>query len=155
MTGWRIGWAIAPLAVAKAMGNVQSQETSNPCSVSQHAALAALEGDQACVEEIRREFQARRDLVCRRLSELPGIGCPVPDGAFYAFFNVSAHFGKTLKGRKVTDSASFCQAALETVHVNLVQGSAFGMEGYVRLSFATSREIINKGVDRLAELLQG
>lgn len=155
MTGWRIGWAIAPLAVSKAMGNVQSQETSNPCSVSQHAALAALDGDQGCVEEMRREFQARRDLVCRRLSELPGIVCPVPEGAFYAFFNVSAHFGKTLKGRKVTDSASFCQAALETVHVNLVQGSAFGMEGYVRLSFATSRDTINKGIDRLGEFLQG
>lgn len=155
MTGWRIGWAIAPLAVSKAMGNVQSQETSNPCSVSQHAALAALDGDQGCVEEMRREFQARRDLVCRRLSELPGIVCAVPDGAFYAFFNVSAHFGKTLKGRKITDSASFCQAALETVHVNLVQGSAFGMEGYARLSFATSRDIINKGIDRLAEFLRG
>jgi aspartate aminotransferase len=155
MTGWRIGWAVAPLVVSKAMGNVQSQETSNPCSVSQHAALAALDGDQACVEEMRREFQARRDLVCRRLSELPGIVCPIPDGAFYAFFNVSAHFGKTLQGRKITDSASFCQAALETVHVNLVQGSAFGMEGYVRLSFATSREIINKGIDKLADFLRG
>src|SRR5258708_6026910 len=141
MTGWRIGWAIAPLAVSKAMGNVQSQETSNPCSVSQHAALAALDGDQGCVEEMRREFQARRDLVCRRLSELPGIVCPVPEGAFYAFFKVSAHFGKTLKGKKIADSASFSQATLETVHVNLVQGSAFGMEGDGRLSFAPSREI--------------
>ena len=154
MTGWRIGWAIAPLAAARAMGNVQSQETSNPCSVSQHAALAALEGDQACVEEMRREFQARRDLVCRRLRELPGIRCPVPDGAFYAFFNVAAHFGRTLAGKKVTDSASFCQAALETVHVNLVPGSAFGMEGCVRLSFATSRDVINKGADKLAEFLR-
>jgi aspartate aminotransferase len=155
MTGWRIGWAIAPLPVAKAMGNVQSQETSCPSSVSQYAAITALEGDQACVEEMRREFQARRDLVCRRLCEMPGVVCPVPEGAFYAFFNVSAYFGKTLKGRKVTDSASFCQAALETVHVNLVQGSAFGMEGYVRLSFATSREVLAKGLDRLAEFLQG
>ncbi len=100
MTGWRIGWAIAPLPVAKAMGNVQSQETSCPSSVSQYAAIAALDGDQSCVEEMRREFQARRDLVCRRLCELPGIVCPVPEGAFYAFFNVSAHFGKTLKGRQ-------------------------------------------------------
>jgi aspartate aminotransferase len=155
MTGWRIGWAIAPLPVAKAMGNVQSQETSCPSSVSQYAAIAALEGEQGCVEEMRREFQARRDLVCRRLRELPGVVCPVPEGAFYAFFNVSAHFGKTLKGREIADSASFCQSALETVHVNLVQGSAFGMEGYVRLSFATSRETITKGLDRLAEFLHG
>jgi aspartate aminotransferase len=154
MTGWRIGWAVAPMATTKAMGNVQSQETSCPSSVSQIAARAALDGDQGCVEEMRREFQARRDLVCRRLCELPGVVCPVPEGAFYAFFNVSAHFGKSMKGRKVTDSASFCQAALESVHVNLVPGSAFGMEGYVRLSFATSRDIIGKGIDKLAEFLQ-
>jgi aspartate aminotransferase len=107
------------------------------------------------VKEMRREFQARRDLVCRRLCELPGVICPVPEGAFYAFFNVSAHFGKTLKGRKVTDSASFCQALLETVHVSVVPGSAFGMEGYVRLSFATSRDTIARGIDKLAEFLQG
>jgi aspartate aminotransferase len=155
MTGWRIGWSVGPLPVIKAMGNVQSQETSSPCSISQCATLAALEGDQACVEEMRREFEARRDLVARRLNELPGIRWPAPGGAFYAFFNVSSHFGRTLKGRKVTDSASFCSAALETVHVNLVQGSAFGVEGFVRLSFATSREQINRGIDRLAEFLQG
>ena len=155
MTGWRIGWAIAPLPSAKAMGNIQSQETSNPCSISQVAAIAALEGDQGCVAEMRKEFEARRDLVCRRLSELPNIRCPIPDGAFYAFFNVSSYFGKTLMGKKVTDSTSFCAAALETVHVNLVQGAAFGAEGYARLSFATSREQINAGIDKLAEFLKG
>ena len=83
----------------------------------------------------------------------PGIVCPMPDGAFYAFFNVAAHFGRTLGGKKVTDSASFCQAALESAHVNLVPGSAFGAEGYVRLSFATSREQINGGLDRLEQFL--
>jgi aspartate aminotransferase len=155
MTGWRMGWCIGPLAVIKAMGNVQSQETSNPSSISQYAALAALEGDQTCVEQMRQEFQARRDLVCRRLNALPGIRCPIPDGAFYAFFNVQSYFGKTLKARKIGDSASFCAAALEAVYVNLVPGSAFGAEGYVRLSFATSREQINKGVDKLAEFLGG
>jgi aspartate aminotransferase len=154
MTGWRIGWAIGPLHVIKAMGNVQSQETSSPCSVSQYAALAALEGDQDCVEKMRREFEARRELVCRRLAALPNIRCPTPGGAFYAFFNVSAHFGRTLAGKKVTDSATFCQVALETAHVNLVPGSAFGAEGYVRLSFATSREQINGGLDRLEQLLK-
>ena len=155
MTGWRMGWCIGPPHVIKAMGNVQSQETSSPSSISQHATIAALDGDQTCVEQMRKEFEARRDLVCSRLRALPGVRCPIPDGAFCAFFNVSAHFGKTLKGKKITDSASFCAAALETVHVNLVQGSAFGAEGYVRLSFATSREQINKGVDKLAEFLQG
>jgi aspartate aminotransferase len=154
MTGWRIGWTVGPAHVIKAMGNIQSQETGNPCSVSQYAALAALEGNQACVEEMRREFKARRELVCRRLGELPGVRCPTPDGAFYAFVDVSAHFGRTLAGKKVTDSVGFCQVALESAHVNLVPGAAFGAEGYVRLSFAASREQINGGLDRLGQLLK-
>jgi aspartate aminotransferase len=154
MTGWRCGWAAGPAPVIKAMGNVQSQQTGCPCSVSQAAALAALEGDQECVEKMRREFEARRDLVCRRLSALPGVKCPTPGGAFYAFFNVASHFGRTLGGKKVSDSLTFCQAALESAHVNLVPGSAFGAEGYVRLSFAASREQINGGIDRLEQLLK-
>jgi len=154
MTGWRIGWAAGPPHVIKAMGNVQSQETSNPCSISQYAAFAAIEGDQDCVEKMRREFEGRRDLVCKRLAAMPNIQCPVPGGAFYAFFNVSGHFGRTLAGKKVTNSATFCQVALETAHVNLVPGSAFGAEGYVRLSFAASREQLNGGLDRLEQLLK-
>lgn len=155
MTGWRIGWAVGPLNVVKAMSNMQSQETGNPPSISQYAALAALEGDQECVEKMRREFEARRDLVCKRLSAMAGVVCPVPGGAFYAFFDISSFFGRTLSGKKVTDSASFCQVALETAHVNLVPGSAFGAEGYVRLSFANSREQLNGGLDRLEQLLRG
>lgn len=155
MTGWRMGWAVGPKHVIKAMGNVQSQETSNPSSVSQHAALAALEGDQACVEEMRREFEGRRDLVLRRLSDIPGLSCAKPEGAFYAFIDVSAYFGQKVGGREVTDSMSFCQAALELGHVNLVPGFAFGAEGYARMSFATSREQIEGGLARLAELLRG
>jgi aspartate aminotransferase len=153
MTGWRMGWTVGPTAVIKTMGNIQSQETGSPCSISQYAALAALEGDQECVEKMRREFEARRELVCRRLAALPGISCPVPGGAFYAFFNVATHFGRTLGGKKITDSATFCQVALETGHVNLVPGSAFGAEGYVRMSFAASREQLHGGLDRLEQLL--
>jgi aspartate aminotransferase len=134
---------------------MQSQETGNPPSISQYAAVAALEGDQECVEKMRREFEARRDLVCKRLNSMQGITCPVPGGAFYAFFNVSAHFGRTLLGKKVTDSTSFCQVALESAHVNLVPGSAFGGEGYARLSYATSREQLNGGLDRLEQMLRG
>jgi aspartate aminotransferase len=155
MTGWRMGWAIAPLNVAKAMTSLQSQQTSNPSSISQHAALAAIEGEQECVELMRREFEARRDLTCERLNKIPGIRCPIPGGAFYAFFDVSSYFGKTLGGQKITDSASFCRAALESGHVCLVPGSAFGTEGYVRLSFATSREQLNGGLDRLEQWLRG
>ena len=154
MTGWRMGWALGPVNVVKAMANVQSQETSNASSISQYAALAALEGEQDCVEKMRREFEARRDLVCRRLNAMPGIECPIPGGAFYAFFKVSIHFGRTLAGKKITDSAAFCQAALEAAHVNMVPGSAFGFEGYVRLSFAASREHLNGGLDKLEALLK-
>src|SRR5262249_32184492 len=155
MTGWRIGWAVGPAHVIKAMGNVQSQQTSCPSSVSQCAALAALEGDQKCVSDMLREFAARRDLVSQRLAKMPGIGFRPPEGAFYAFFSVAEHFGRTLAGKKVTDSASFCTVALESAHVNLVQGSAFGAEGFVRLSFATSRDQLQGGLDQLEKLLKG
>jgi aspartate aminotransferase len=154
MTGWRIGWALGPVPVIKAMGNIQSQQTGCPCSISQHAALAAVEGDQECVERMRREFEARRDLVCGRLKKLPGVKSFLPQGAFYAFFDVSAHFGRTLAGRQVEDSTSFCQAALECAHVNLVTGAAFGAEGYVRLSYAASREQLQAGLDRLEQFLR-
>jgi aspartate aminotransferase len=154
MTGWRMGWGVGPAPVIKAMTNIQSQQTSNPSSVSQYAALAALEGDQDCVEKMRREFEARRELVCRRLASIPGISCPTPGGAFYAFFNVSAYFGRSPGGKKITDSASFCKAALECAHVNLVPGSAFGAEGYVRLSFAASRDQLTSGLDQLEQWLR-
>jgi aspartate aminotransferase len=153
MTGWRMGWAVGPAPVIKAMSNVQSQQTSNPSSISQYATIAALEGDQDCVEKMRREFEARRELVCRRLAAMPGIVCSRPGGAFYAFFNMTSHIGKTVGGRKISDSAGFCQAALESAHVNMVPGSAFGAEGYVRLSFAASREQLNGGLDRLEQWL--
>src|SRR5262249_31779087 len=154
MTGWRMGWCAGPAHIIKAIGNLQSQETGCPSSVTQYATVAALEGDQSCVAKMRQEFAARRELVCKRLSAIPGVVCPTPEGAFYAFFDVTAHFGRTLGGKKVTDSASFCQVALETAHVNLVPGSAFGAEGYARLSFATSREEIHGGMDQLERLLQ-
>jgi aspartate aminotransferase len=154
MTGWRIGWSAGPLPVIKAMGDVQSQETSCPCSVSQAAAIAALDGDQSCVEEMRVEFQARRDLVCGLLKKLPGVKSFVPDGAFYAFFDVSSHFGRTLGGKEISDSTSFCFAALDAAQVNLVPGVAFGAKEYVRLSYATSREQIRGGLERLEKFLR-
>jgi aspartate aminotransferase len=154
MTGWRIGWALGPAPVIKAMGNVQSQETSCPSSISQQAAIAALDGDQECVERMRREFEARRDLVCARLKKMSGVRSFIPQGAFYAFFDVSAYFGRTLGSRSVTDSTSFCQAALEVAHVNLVTGAAFGAEGFVRLSYAASREQLQAGLDRLEQFLR-
>lgn len=153
MTGWRMGWTVAPKPLADAMGNIQSQQTSCPSSVSQYALLAALDGPQECVADMRREFRARRDLVCDRLRQLPGITFPTPEGAFYVFFDVSAHFGKPLGGVTVDDSLAFCKACLEAAHVNLVPGSAFGAEGYVRMSYANSRAELEGGLAALAKWL--
>jgi aspartate aminotransferase len=154
MTGWRIGWACGPAPLIKAMGNVQSQATGCPNSISQAAALAALQGEQTCVERMRQAFQQRRDLVYQRLSRLPGISLVKPTGAFYAFFRIEEYFGKTRAGRRITDSVSFCEAALEAAHVNLVPGAPFGAEGYARMSFATSVEEIEAGMDALARFLE-
>ncbi len=155
MTGWRIGWTAAPPAIAKAMDTVQSQQTSNPCSVSQHAALAALAGPQECVERMRQEFARRRDYVCQRLNAMPGISVLPPDGAFYAFFDVRGTFGRRLGGAALTDSGSFCAAALAQAHVNLVTGAAFGAKGFARMSFAASMPQLEAGLDRLAAWLAG
>lgn len=154
MTGWRMGWTIGPKPLIEAMNNIQSQQTSCPCSVSQYALIAALDGPQDCVIEMRNEFEARRNLVCEKLKTIPGVSFDVPEGAFYLFFDISAHFGKTIQGRKITDSMSFCSAVLEVGHVNLVPGSAFGAEGYVRMSYASSREELLGGLNQLDSFLR-
>ena len=153
MTGWRMGWAIAPAAVVKAMDTIQSQETSCPCSVSQAALVAALDGPQECVAEMRAEFAARKAITWKLLGAIPGVKLPPADGAFYAFFDVSAYFGKSFGGKDVKDSQSFCTELLEQAHVNLVPGSAFGAEGFVRMSFATGRPVIEAGLAKLADWL--
>jgi aspartate aminotransferase len=153
MTGWRMGWAIAPAPVVKAMDTIQSQETSCPSSVSQAALIAALDGPQECVAEMRKEFAARREIVVARLQAISGVKFPPAEGAFYAFFDVSAYFGKTFGDKPVTDSLTFCAALLEQAHVNLVPGIAFGAEGFVRMSFATSRDVIEAGLTKLQEWL--
>jgi aspartate aminotransferase len=154
MTGWRMGWTVAPKPIIDAMNNVQSQETSCPSSVSQYALLAALDGPQDCVAEMRREFEVRRDLVGTELGKIPGLIYDKPDGAFYLFFDVRAYFGKAIQGFAISDSVTFCKAALEGAHVNLVPGAAFGAEGYVRMSYATSREELTGGIAQLASFLQ-
>ncbi len=154
MTGWRIGWAVAAEPVAKFMGDIQSQETSNPCSVSQWAALEAIVGPQDSVVKMKAEFQKRRDYVMSRISTLPNVTCAPPDGAFYAFMNVSAHFGRTIGGTLIDNSTSFCMAALSQANVALVMGSAFGAEGFARMSFATSLQTLEKGLDALERFLR-
>jgi aspartate aminotransferase len=155
MTGWRIGWAVAPEPVSRFMGDLQSQETSNPCSVSQWAALEAITGPQDSVVVMKAEFQKRRDFVLKRIAELPDVTCLPPDGAFYAFMNVAAHFGRTLGSKRITDSTTFCMTALSEARVALVMGSAFGAEGYARLSFATDLQTLERGFDALERFLRG
>jgi aspartate aminotransferase len=155
MTGWRIGWAVAPVPVAKFMGDLQSQETSNPGSVSQWAALEAITGPQDSVAAMKVQFARRRAYVLERIEKLPSVTCVPPGGAFYAFMNISAHLGRTLGGRVITDSTSFCLTALASAHVALVMGSAFGAEGYARLSFATDMATLEQGFDALERFLQG
>jgi aspartate aminotransferase len=153
MTGWRMGWTVAPAPLVKAMDAIQSQETSCPSSVSQAALVAALDGPQECVAEMRKEFAARKELTWKLLKAIPGVKLPVADGAFYAFFDVSAYFGKAFGGKPVTDSTSFCSTLLEQAHVNLVTGAAFGAEGFVRMSFATSRSEIEGGIAKMKDWL--
>ena len=153
MTGWRIGWSVAPLAVSKFMTDLQSQETSNPGSVSQWAALEAITGPQDSVVAMKEQFAKRRAYVLERIDGLSGVTCVPPGGAFYAFMNVSEHFGRELGGVKVVDSTSFCLTALAKAHVALVMGSAFGTEGYARLSFATNLTTLERGFDALGKFL--
>jgi len=151
MTGWRIGWTICPEPLAKAIGNLQSQETSNPCSVSQHAAVAALTGPQECVADMLKAFERRRDLVAARLAAMPGVRLPRIGGAFYAFFDIQQSLAKAPRG--ITTSLAWCEKLLEEEHVALVAGSAFGAEGHVRMSFAASEEKLADGLDRIARFL--
>jgi aspartate aminotransferase len=153
MTGWRIGWTISPVNVAKAMADLQSQETSNPCSVSQYAAVAALEGPQECVGQMLREFTKRRQFVLEQIGSIPGLSCAEMGGAFYAFINIKEHLGRKYGGTKVTNSAQWCGALLEQQNVATVMGSAFGAEGYCRVSFATSMENLKAGFERIRAFL--
>jgi len=156
MTGWRIGWAAGPADVIKAMGNLQDQSTSNPTSISQYAALAAVSGSDEPLRKMHAEFDRRRRYMVERLSKMPGVRCVRPQGAFYAFPDVSASYDRVLgRGAKPPRSVAFAAKALEDVHVALVPGAAFGDDACVRLSFATSMEQITKGLDRLEKFLGG
>lgn len=155
MTGWRIGWTLSPLNLANAMADLQSQETSNPCSVSQYAAVAALEGPQECVSKMLAEFAKRREFVRQRIASLPLLTCPDMAGAFYAFINIQGHLGRNYGSQKISTSAQWCLTLLEQQGVATVMGSAFGAEGYARISFATSMETLEAGFDRIERFLNG
>jgi aspartate aminotransferase len=152
MTGWRIGYAGGPGALIKAMATIQSQATSNPCSISQAAAVAALDGPQAVVAERNAVFQRRRDLMVDLLNQVPGISCDVPRGAFYAYAECSALIGRrTPDGATIADDTALASYLLAHGGVALVQGAGFGMSPYLRLSYATSFEEIEQGMRRLRD----
>ena len=149
MTGWRIGYAAGPKEVITAMANIQSQSTSNPCSISQKAALEALRGPQDFIKTMNVEFDKRRKYMVERLNKIPGISCLMPVGAFYAFPNVAGLYGKSIQGKTIKNSSDFAAYLLEEAKVALVSGDAFGADPYIRLSYATSLENIQKGLDRI------
>jgi aspartate aminotransferase len=149
MTGWRIGWTLSPVGLAKKMGELQSQQTSNPCSISQYAALAALTGPQDCVATMHSAFRERRDYVARRIAAIEGLSCPAMEGAFYAFMNVKKFLGRKFGGVPMNTSEQFCLELLAQKQVATVMGSAFGCEGYVRASFAASLDVLQEAFNRI------
>lgn len=154
MTGWRIGWALGPADIIAAMGTVQGHSTSNPVSFAMTAAVKGLTGDKAFLSDWVQQFAHRGEHMWRRLNQIPEVSCVKPGGAFYCFPKVSKFFGKTIRGVKIANSGDFCKALLEAAHVAMVPGDAFGADEHVRLSFATSLEQIDKGLDRLARTLK-
>jgi aspartate aminotransferase len=153
MTGWRVGWMIAPLDVIKAAANLQSHATSNVSNVSQMAALAALTGDLSAVAEMRSAFDRRRLAIVSQLSAIPGIVCPMPEGAFYVYPSVKGLLGRPIAGRVANTSAELADLILDEAEVAVVPGEAFGTPGYVRMSYALGDDDLAEGVARIAKLV--
>lgn len=153
MTGWRVGWMVGPADVVKAAANLQSHATSNVANVSQAAALAAVTGDLSAVAEMRTSFDRRRRTIVRMLNEIPGVVCPEPEGAFYAYPSVKALLGKEIRGKRPETSVELASLILEEAEVALVPGEAFGTPGYFRLSYALGDDDLVEGVSRVAKLL--
>jgi aspartate aminotransferase len=154
MTGWRIGYCAGPLEVIKAMGKLQSQEISNPCSISQAATIEALNGPQDSVKMMVKAFDERRRYLVDRLNALQGVKCVRPSGAFYAFPDFSAHYGRKWNGKVITGSVAMCEFLLDEMKVAVVPGIGFGADNHLRLSYATSMQAITKALDRIEEGLK-
>jgi aspartate aminotransferase len=153
MTGWRVGWMIGPKDVIKAATNFQSHATSNVANVSQAAALAAVTGDLSAVAEMRSAFDRRRKTIVRMLNDIPGVVCPVPAGAFYAYPSVKGVLGKEIRGKRPQTSSELAGLILDEAEVAVVPGEAFGTPGYFRLSYALSDADLEEGVSRIGKLL--
>ncbi len=150
MTGWRIGYAGGPKDLISGMRKVQSQSTSNPCSISQVAATEALDGSQDCIQLMLTEFKKRHEFVIKRINQISGFKCIPADGAFYAFFNIES----AMKSKGITTDSEFAQRLLEEKLVALVPGSAFGAKHHLRISFATSMENLVEGFNRIESFLK-
>lgn len=155
MTGWRIGYVAANEKIAKAMGNIQSHATSNPNSIAQAAAVEALNGDQSFIDEMKKTYIERRDYMVDRINKIDGVSCIKPHGAFYVFMNVRDLLGKEHYGKVINTAEELCTDILERALVALVPSEGFGIDGYVRFSYATSMETIVTGLDRIEEYLKG
>jgi aspartate aminotransferase len=152
MTGWRVGWMIGPADVIKAAANLQSHATSNVCNVAQAAALTAVSGDLSAVAVMRAAFDRRRQLMTGMLNEVPGVVCPLPEGAFYCYPSVKGVLGKELAGRRPATSSELAEVLLDEADVAVVPGEAFGTDGYFRLSCALGDADLEEGIGRLAKL---
>ncbi len=155
MTGWRIGYTASHVTVAKAMNSMQSHATSNPNSIAQHASIEGLTGDQSSVEKMRLAFDERRKYMVRRVNEINGLSCIEPKGAFYIMMNIKQLIGTTIKGIAINGSMDFSELLLEHANVAVVPGVAFGVDEFVRLSYANSLENIEEALNRIDNLLNG
>lgn len=152
MTGWRMGYCAGPKDLIKAVSNVNTQNSGGVCTLTQAAATVVLNGPQDLLTERAAIYQQRRDYVLGRLADIEGLTCHKPEGAFYLFPNISAFIGRTSRGgRKIQNDTDFCMALMEEHHVASVQGAAYGLSPYVRLSYATSQAMLEQGCDRIAE----
>jgi aspartate aminotransferase len=150
MTGWRIGFGLGPAPVMAAVNKLQSHSTSNPTSIAQKAAVEAVRGPQDSVGIMLAEYKRRRDYVIERLRAMPGVGITMPKGAFYAYPNIGFAYGRN----GINNSMQFAEKLLAEAHVAVVPGEAFGTENHIRISYATSTDELQRGLDRLQKFLQ-
>ncbi|MBS4007701.1 MAG: pyridoxal phosphate-dependent aminotransferase [Clostridium sp.] len=154
MTGWRIGYTASRKEIAQMMSNIQSHATSNPNSIAQKAALAAITGPQHCVAEMRSAFAGRRDYLVQQIASIPGLSCIEPTGAFYVLMDTSGLLGRYFQDKQLTDSADFAELLLEHFQVAVVPGISFAAPTYVRLSYALGMEQLQKGIERIASFVR-
>ena len=155
MTGWRMGYTASSKKLASMMGSLQSHATSNPSSITQYASVTALTGPQDDLAAMVREFEARRDMMVATINGIPGLTCIKPEGAFYVMLDITGIIGKKCGGKEITGSMDFTECLLNKSLVAVVPGIAFGADHFARLSYATSRANIEKGLARIADFVYG